>query len=195
MSVIRVNPDSIRQYAAAAQGEFDAVRSELVGLVDDAVGVRYSGPNAVDFKSHCGQMAADFGLRLGMDLGHIADAVRASTSAVSASLGGAPISIAVNASPVPVPPVPRGDGSVEIDPTGLEALKPVVTRHISAIVDQLSAHLRNLQATDWEGQAKQSAVAAVTGFTSAAESRATEAQSCITAYIDAQISDVMAHDR
>jgi len=195
MSVIRVNPDSIRQYAAAAQGEFDAVRSELVGLVDDAVGVRYFGPNAVDFKSHCGQMAADFGLRLGQDLGHIADAVRASTSAVSASLGGAPISIAVNGSPVPVPAMPQGDGSVEIDPSGLESLKPVVTRHISAIVDQLSAHLRNLQATDWEGQAKQSAVSAVTGFTSSAESRANEAQSSITAYIDAQISDVMARDR
>ncbi|HEU5001251.1 MAG TPA: hypothetical protein VFW71_00535 [Actinomycetota bacterium] len=195
MPVIRVNPDSIRQYAAAAQGQFDAVRSELVGLVDDAVGVRYFGPNAVDFKSHCGQMAADFSLRLGQDLGHIADAVRAATSAVSASLGGAPISIAVNGAALPVPPVPRGDGSVEIDPTGLEALKPVVTRHISAIVDQISAHLRTLQGTDWEGQAKQSAVSAVSGFTSAAQSRANEAQTSITSYIDAQISDVMARDR
>lgn len=195
MAVIRVNPDSIRQYAAAAQAQFDAVRSELVGLVDEAVGVRYFGPNAVDFKSHCGQMAADFGLRLGQDLGHIAEAVRISTSAVSSSLGGGPISIAVNGSPVPVPPVPGGDGSVEVDPTGLESLKPVVSRHISAIVDQLSAHLRNLQRTDWEGQAKQSAVSAVSGFTSSAESRATEAQTSITAYIDAQISDVLARDR
>src|ERR1043166_1987242 len=76
MALIRVNPDSIRQYAAAAQSQFDAVRGELQGLVSDAVEVRYFGPNAVEFKTRCGQMAVDFAQRLGQDLGRIADAVR-----------------------------------------------------------------------------------------------------------------------
>jgi len=195
MSLIRVNPDSIRQYAAAAQTQFDAVRGELQALVNDAVEVRYFGPNAVEFKTRCGQMAADFAQRLGQDLGHIADAVRVSTSAVATSLGGTPISISVNGASVAVPSVPAGDGSVEIDPSGLEALKPAVTRRIGAIGSQLSAHLHNLQTTDWQGQAKESAVAAVTGFTHAAETRADEARSQITAYIDAQIGDVVARDR
>lgn len=195
MSVIRVNPDSIRSYASAAQSQFDAVHGELQGLVNDAVGVRYFGPNAAQFKTRCGQMAADFGQRLGQDLGHIADAVRSSTTAVATSLGGAPISIAVNGAALPIPSVPAGDGSVEIDTSGLDALKPVVNRHIDAVVAQLAAHLHALQGTDWQGQAKESAVSAVGGFTNAAESRADEARGAITSYIDAQISDVMAMDR
>jgi len=195
MSVIRVSPASIRQYATAAQSQFDAMRAELQGLVDDAVGVRYFGPNAVQFKTRCGEMAADFGQRLAQDLAHIAEAVRASTTAVATSLGGAPISISVNGGAVPLPAVAAGDGSVEVDPTGLESLKPVVGRRVDAISSQLAAHLRNLQSTDWQGQAKEAAVSAVTGFTNAAQSRAGEARQAITSYIDAQISDVMARDR
>lgn len=195
MSVIRVNPDSIRQYATAAQSQFDAVRAQLVGLVDDAVNVRYFGPNAVQFKTRCGQMAAEFGQRLAQDLGHIAEAVRTSTSAVATSLGGPPISIAVIGTSVAVPTVAPGDGSVEIDTSGLDALKPVVARRIGAITSQLGGHLHNLQATDWHGQAKEAAVAAVSGFTTMAESRADEARTAITSYIDAQIGDVMARDR
>jgi hypothetical protein len=194
MSVIRVDPASIRQYAAAAQSQFDAIRGELQSLVNDAVNVRYFGPNAVQFKTRCGQMAADFGLQLGQDLSRIAEAVRASTTAIATSLGGAPISISVNATPIPVPAVPAGDGSVEIDTSGLDALKPVVARHITTITSQLAAHLRNLQGTDWQGQAKEAAIAAVGGFTNRADSSASEAQQSITGYIDAQINSVMAMD-
>jgi hypothetical protein len=194
MSVIRVDPGSIRQYASSAQSQFDSIRTELQGLVNDAVSVRYFGPNAVQFKTKCGQMAADFGLKLGQDLSRIADAIRSSTTAIATSLGGAPISISVNASPIPVPPVPAGDGSMEIDTSGLDSLKPAVSRHINTITSQLAAHLRNLQSTDWQGQAKDSAVGAVSGFTNLAGSAANEAQQSITSYIDAQISDVMAMD-
>lgn len=194
MSVIRVDPASIRQYAGAAQSQFDAIRSELQGLVSDTVNARYFGPNAVQFKTRCGQLAADFSQRIGRDLGQIAEAVRSSTTAIATSLGGAPIAIAVNPAAVPVPAVPAGDGSVEIDVSGLDALKPVVARHITAITGQLATHLRNLQGTDWQGQAKESAVAAVTGFTNAATGSANDAQQAITGYIDAQINSVMAMD-
>ncbi|MGH2718179.1 MAG: hypothetical protein ACRDJU_06345 [Actinomycetota bacterium] len=194
MSVIRVDPASIRQYAGAAQTQFDAIRSELQGLVSDTVNARYFGPNAVGFKTKCGEMASDLSTKIGRDLSQIADAVRSSTTAIATSLGGAPISIAVNPAPVPVPAVPAGDGSVEIDTSGLDALKPAIARHITTITGQLASHLRNLQGTDWQGQAKDSAVAAVGGFTTAATGSAGDAQQAITGYIDAQINNVMAMD-
>jgi post-segregation antitoxin (ccd killing protein) len=195
MSLIRVDPASIRWYAATAQGQFDSIRSELQALVNDAINVAYFGPNAVQFKTRCGQMAADFGARIGRDLSEIADAVRSSTTAIATSLGGAPISISVNGAPLAVASVPAGDGAVEIDTTGLDALKPAVGRHISAISSTLSAHLRNLQATDWQGQAKDAAVAAVASFTNGAAGAAAGAQQAISGYIDAQIASVMAMDR
>ena len=195
MTLIRVQPDSIRQYASVAQQNFDAVRVELQALVSDAAGVQYFGPNAVDFKTRCGQMASDFATSIGQDLSAIADAVRASTTNIAGSLGGGAISISVNSSPVSVPAIAAGDGSVEIDTAGLEGLKPTVARHIEAIGSQLDAHLRSLTATDWQGAAKEGAVNAVTGFTNAARSKAAEAQSSITAYIDSQIASVLASDR
>jgi hypothetical protein len=195
VTVIRVNPDSVRHYASAAQQQFDAIRVELQGLVNDATTVRYFGPNSVDFKTHCGQMASDFGRRLAQDLGQIAEAVRSSTTAIATSLGGAPISMSVNGAPIPLPTVPAGDGSVEIDTSGLEGLKPVVARHIDAITTQIDAHLRNLQNTDWQGQAKETAVTAVSGFSNAAKNLASDARTSITSYIDKQINLVLAGDR
>jgi uncharacterized protein YukE len=195
VSLIRVNPDSVRQYGSAAQQQFDAVRAELQALVDDAVTVRYFGPNAVEFKTRSGEMASDFARRLARDLGQIAEAVRTSTTAIAQSLGGGPISVSVDGAPIPLPQVPAADGSVEVDTSGLEALKPRVAGHIDAITTQLDAHLRNLQNTDWQGQAKESAVSAVTGFTNAARSLATEARTSITSSIDRQIDMVLAGDR
>jgi len=91
--------------------------------------------------------------------------------------------------------LPAGDGSVEIDTSGLEGLKPVVARHIDAISTQIGAHLRNLQNTDWQGQAKETAVTAVSGFSNAAKNLASDARTSITSYIDKQINLVLAGDR
>jgi hypothetical protein len=195
VSVIRVNPESVHQYASAAQQQFDAVRVELQGLVSDAVTVRYFGPNAVSFKTHCGQMASDFGRRLAVDLGQIADAVRSSTTAIATSLGGGPVSVSVSGAPIPLPQVMASDGSVEVDTSGLVGLKPVVGHRIDAIAEQIDAHLRNLQATDWQGQAKETAVNAVAGFSAAAKNMGNEARTSITSYIDRQITAVFAGDR
>jgi len=94
-----------------------------------------------------------------------------------------------------LPTVPAGDGSVEIDTSGLEGLKPVVARHIDAITAQIDSHLRNLQNTDWQGQAKETAVTAVSGFSNAAKNLASDARTSITSYIDKQINLVLAGDR
>ncbi len=63
MTLIRVNPESVQRYGVEAQRIFDAMQQSLVGMVDQAVGVRYFGPNAVTFKTECGRMAADFANR------------------------------------------------------------------------------------------------------------------------------------
>jgi hypothetical protein len=195
MSVIRVNPESIQQYAGAAQERFDAIRSDLEGLTRDVVAVRYYGPNAGQFKTRCGELATEFSQAMLADLGQIAEAVRASTSNISASLGGQPVTIAVNGSPVTAPAVDAGDGSVDIDTSALEALRPVVAGRFAAINESLTTHLNRLEATDWEGQAKVGAVDLVSRFTAQARSRAEEAQSSITAAVDKQINAVLAADK
>lgn len=194
MSVVRVHPESIHNYASHAQESFGSVRTTLEQLVNDIVNVRYFGPNATDFKTRCGEMAADFANRLSQDLGAIAEAVRVSTSNIAASLGGQPIVIEVNGSPITPPAPPAGDGAVDVDVSGLENLRSPVQQRFESINAQFDDHLRRLQGTDWVGAAKDSAVSAVSGFTSSAKAKATEAQSAITKYIDDQINSVLAAD-
>ena len=63
MTLIRVNPESVRSYGTQAQSLFESMTTSLDRLVNDVVAVRYFGPNAVAFKTECGRMAADFGVR------------------------------------------------------------------------------------------------------------------------------------
>jgi hypothetical protein len=195
VSVIRVNPESVRRYATTATEHLGQCRVQLEGLVRSAVEVRYYGPNAVTFKTECGRLAAEYSTQLLHDISQIADAVGASTSNIAGSLGGAPIAIAVDGSPLTAPPVPADDGSVDVDVSALEALKPVVTAHAASVRSALADHLTDLRATDWEGSAKAAAVDAVARFTSAAQTRATEAETQINAVVDRQINSVLAADR
>ena len=91
MTVVRVNPQSVHAYGADAQEKFTEIRTQLQTLVNEVTEVRYFGPNAVDFKTRAGQMAAEFANNLNKDLGAIAEAIRTSTSNIAASLGGAPL--------------------------------------------------------------------------------------------------------
>lgn len=193
MTVIRVNPESVRSYGASAQGIFDSMRTSLNSLVNDVVGVRYFGPNAVEFKSECGRVAADFANKLNADMGAMADAIRTSTTNIAASLGGAPVTIQVNGSAI-TPPVPATVDYVDVDTQALSDSVPVVTGHFSSLREQLSANLSKLQATDWEGNAKIAAVDAVSTFTTAAQAKCTEAETSITGYINAQVESVTAAD-
>ena len=119
MTLIRVNPESVRGYGRQAQSAFETMHQSLVELVDEVVAVRYFGPNAVAFKTECGRMSADFANRLHMDMGAMADAVRRSTSNIAASLGGAPIHIQIDNRPI-APPVPQAAWGVDIVGLGNE---------------------------------------------------------------------------
>src|SRR5690606_22796648 len=114
VTVIRVNPQSVQAYGTDAQQRFELIRAQLVSLVDAVVGVRFYGPNAVDFKTKAGQLAADFANQLNRGMGATADAIKASTSAIAASLGGAPVVIAVNGQPITPPAVETVD-YVDVD--------------------------------------------------------------------------------
>jgi len=195
MSVIRVNPVSIQGYAREATNQFGRARDAMQALANDVVGVRYFGPNAMSFKTQCGTLADEYAKKLMADLGQIADAVRASTSNIAASLGGEHINISFNGTPISVPAPDQGDGSVDIDVDALTQLKPAVDRRFGEIIAALDTHLRSLEGTDWEGQAKESARGAVSSMTSKAKNNASEAQQSIVRYIDEQIAAAQAADK
>jgi hypothetical protein len=194
MTLIRVNPASVRSYGVQAQSEFDAMTTALERLVDDVVAVRYFGPNAVAFKTECGRLAADFGNRLHRDMAAMADAVRRSTSNIAASLGGEPISLQLATRSI-VAPTPAAVDYVDVDTAALEAAVPVVVRHFAAVRNGLTRHLERLRQTDWEGNAKLHAVDAVAGFTTSAHQTCDAAEQALTGHIRNQLESVLAADR
>jgi uncharacterized protein YukE len=195
MSIIRVNPDSIREYARNAQAQFEQVRAALQSLTADVVGVRYFGPNAYNFKVQTGELAAQFSQALLNDVQQIAQAVSQATSNISSALGGQPVTISVDGSTVPLPAVEPGGDVVDIDTSALDALKPRVTANFATIESLLRQHLERLQGTDWQGQAKLSAVDEVSGFTRGAQARVQDARQSIESAIEQQISAVLLADR
>ncbi len=194
MTLIRVNPESVRGYGRAAQAAFETMHRSLVELVVDVVAVRYFGPNAVAFKTECGRMSADFANRLHLDMGAMADAVRRSTSNIATSLGGAPIQIQIDNRPI-TPSTPQTVDYVDVDTAALEAMVPVVTERFAQLRDGLTTNFQRLQATDWEGNAKLAAIDAVGGFTTAAHAKCDETEQALSAYIARQVQSVVAADR
>ncbi len=194
MTVIRVEPSSVRAYGTDAQSKFDEIRGELQKLVTEVTEVRYFGPNAVDFKTKAGQMAAEFARNVNQDLASIAAAVSAATSNIAASLGGASIVISVNPSEITPPAVATVD-YVDVDTSALDVLKGAVTTHFTQIDTLFQAHMSKLASTDWQGVAKEQVVGKVQGFTTAARQKATEAQTAITNFIALQIEAALSADR
>ncbi len=194
MTLIRVNPESVRTYATQAQIQFDAMTSSLDRLVRDVVAVRYFGPNAVAFKTECGRLAAEFGTNLHADIANMADAIRRSTSNIAASLGGQPITIAISSRPIS-PPSPEVVDIVDVDTSALESVIPIVTGHFTSIRDGLTRNFQQLQQTDWEGNAKLAAVDAVGGLTTSARHTADRAEQALTTYIRNQVQSVLSADR
>ena len=109
MTTIRVAAPSVRAYGTQATEIFGAMHSSLKSLVNDVVHVHYFGPNADMFKAKCGQIAADFANQMHRDMAAMAEAVRVSTSNIANSLGGAPISISVEARPFIVAPAVKSE--------------------------------------------------------------------------------------
>ena len=193
MTIIRVVPESVEAYGREAQSIFDSMHTALVSMVNSVVEVRYFGPNAVRFKTEAGALAADFANKLHLDISAMAEAVRASTSAISGSLGGAPLTITVDSRPITAP-TPETVDYLDVDTDALSGLAPTVSGHFTSLRSGLSSHLGKLSATDWHGNAKLTAVDAVSGYTSAAQGKCDTADSSIAAFINAQIDSVTTVD-
>jgi hypothetical protein len=194
---MRVNPASVSSYADTATELFAAIRSELVALVSDVVGTGDSDPDAVACTIECGGLATQLTVSLLTDLAQITDAVRASTASLAPALGGAPVTVPFDASPVVVREVPprddpSGPGASGLGASGVEALRPVVTTRLGAVQAALQQHLSCLEATDWHGTAKLGAVDAVRRFTAMARSRAAAAESAIVQRIDRHVAAALA---
>lgn len=194
MTLIRVNPESVRSYGRQAQAAFETIHRSLVQLVDEVVAVRYFGPNAVVFKTECGRIAADFANQLHLDMAAMADAVRRSTSNIAAALGGDPIHIQIDSRPI-TPPVPLVVDYVDVDTAALEAIVPVVGRRFSELRSGLATNFQRLQATDWEGHAKLAAVDAVGGFTRSGQAKCDATEQALSTSITRQVHAVVAADR
>jgi hypothetical protein len=194
MTLIRVNPASVRTYGTQAQSLFEQMHQSLVQLVDEVVAVRYFGPNAVAFKTEAGRLAADFANKLHLDMAAMADAVRVSTSNIAASLGGAPIVIHIDSRPI-VPSAPATVDYVDVDTAALEGIVPVVSSRFTSLRTDLTSNFQRLQQTDWEGMAKLSAVDAVGGFTTAARQKCDTAEQSMADYVRRQIDAVVTADR
>jgi hypothetical protein len=194
MTLIRVEPESIRVYGHAAQAVFDGIHGSLVQLVNQVVAVRYFGPNAFTFKSEVGRLAADFANRLHLDMQAMSEAVRTSTTNIAAALGGSPISIHLDPRPIS-PPSPAAVEYVDVDTAALEALNPLVADRFEALRQGLSANVTKLQATDWQGNAKRAVVDAVARVTASARARCDAAEGAITSFVRSQLESVLAADR
>jgi hypothetical protein len=124
----------------------------------------------------------------------MANAVRTSTSNIATALGGAPISIRLDARPIAASS-PAVVDYVDVDTAALDALLPVIGASFDALRSALGENLAQLEATDWEGNAKRAAVGAVAGFTSAARGRCDAAEQSISGYVRRQLDCVVAADR
>ena len=192
--VIRVNPASVRDFGTRAQANFTEINQKLNELVASVANVRYFGPNAVEFKQKTAELAATFARETHLKMQQIAEAVKTSTSNISSALGGAAISIQVDARPVEVPTIATVD-YVDVDTNALSDLKETVSTKFAAINSAFDANLAALRATDWQGQAKASADTAVSNITLVAKSTADSALGGINKAIQAQIDSVIAADR
>lgn len=194
MTLIRVEPESIRRYGLAAQSTFDGMHGSLVDLVHQVGGVRYFGPNAFAFKSEVGRLAADFANRLHLDMQAMAEAVRGSTTNIAAALGGSPIAIHLDPRPI-TPPSPPVVDFVDVDTAALEAVIPVVVERFETLRHGLNTNVSQLEATDWQGNAKRTVVDTVGRVTAAARGQCDSAEGAITSFVRRQLESVLAADR
>jgi hypothetical protein len=193
-SLKRVNPTDVQAYGTAAQGYFDSIYTALTTLCSDVVGVHYYGTNAYQFKYDAGELAEAFARGMAKDLGSLADGIRATTSNIAGALGGAPISITVSGKEINAPTPQADTGIQEVDPTALTDLITTVGTRFTEISDAMEGHKTRLENTDWKGDARDGTLTMVAGWTTNAQTKATDAQTKLVDFINKQIETVGAAD-
>lgn len=196
MTRISVDAKSLTTYGTAAEHAFAGVRTELTGLVHSCATVPYEGPNSHAFKTSCGKLATEFSASLLSDIGKFTDAVREVTTGIARSLGGHPVTIHFNGSPITAPAIHAADPNYTmVDTSPLQHLKATVHSHFAKINTHLDEHMRAFQHAKWEGHAREAAHNALRTFTSNTKADVTDAQQHIEKFIDEQIQAVTTADQ
>jgi uncharacterized protein YukE len=193
-SIIRVEPQSIHRYAKEAQQYFDEMQSELRRIVDSVAEVDYHGVNAFEFKSAISDLAVEFASKFTKDMAIISGAVRDVTTNIVKSLGGQPVVISVEGKPMIRPTIKREE-FFQVDTSALEQLGPVVKGQFEALTNSLSRHLKALENTDWQGNAKRQVVATVRDYTQKMNLNAEECSATIRQMISSQVNSTIEADR
>ena len=192
---IKVEPESIKQYGKKAQQHFDKIRQDLQVMANTIENAPYQGDNAADFKNECAEMMAKFSKGFLEDLGAIAQSVRTTTTNIAQALGGQPIIIKVDGTPIKPQKRHSKDGKVQsVDTIALKSLPTILNTRFDSAKSELRNHLRALDATAWEGNGKKVAVDKVGEFTRKANSHADEAKKSIIDYVNKQLEAVFAAD-
>lgn len=192
---ISVDSKSLTAYGTSAEQSFRAIRTELEGLVQNCTNVPYEGPNSHAFKTACGTMSTEFSSELLKDITKFTGAVRDVTTGIAQSLGGKPVTIHFNGTPIHAPAVHAADPNYTMVDTGpLTSLKAAVNGHFTKINTHLDEHLHAFQHAKWEGNARDAAHKAITAFTSNTKTDVTEAKTKINKFIDDQIQSVTSSD-
>lgn len=191
---IKVNPDSIKGYGSKAQSHFNEIRANLQHMANEIDRVPYEGTNAEKFKGDVGLMMSEFSTAMLKDLGAIANAVKTTTSNIAQALGGQAVNISVDGRAIIPQPVKKGDGTQAADTVALGALPTTLKAKFESINTELNNHVKNLQATIWEGKGKKDCVELVSGYTKTATKDCDDAKASIIAFIKAQLVAVEAAD-
>ncbi|MEM7339416.1 MAG: hypothetical protein AAF467_12260 [Actinomycetota bacterium] len=197
--VIRVVPGSLQAYGTRAGSQFNDIGQSLQALVTTVVEVDYFGPNADTLKTHCGALAVEFSAELIHRLAAIVDVISQTTSGISRALGEMqPVVIPFEAVPpaVNVGGAFRDDGTREVRANvgALGELPGQVTAAFGAIEAILDEHLSALSATNWDGNAKTQAVAAVSSYTAGAKALCAQYNGEIVGYLNDQIQSLASAD-
>jgi hypothetical protein len=184
---ILVDPTSIQEYASNAQGYFDSLQADLKGLVNDIVTVRYEGGNAFTFKTEAGTIAAQFANNLAVDIAAVADAISTSTSNILLSLGNDPVKITVSSETFTARAPEGKTVAVAVETDAMETLINTVLARFESIKGWITKNQTGIEATMWQGTAKNNAVDQVSAFTTVANAKADTANTTLTNYIRSQI--------
>lgn len=187
---IRVNQFDLQAYGEEANHIFAHVGDTLATMVQDAGTVVYKGRNAQQFRADLLRLATDFAGAITEDMENIALAVASSTSAISGSLGGDQIQINAPtlAQAVAAPDDEEGDHVTMLETGTLNTYMETARGHFQDVGRGFDQHQARLEGTDWDGQAKVTAVSAVGDYTSSAHSAISQATSALEEFINAQVS-------
>jgi hypothetical protein len=116
------------------------------------------------------------------------------TTNIVKSLGGQPVVISVEGKPMIRPTIKREE-FFQVDTSALEQLGPVVKGQFEALTNSLSRHLKALENTDWQGNAKRQVVATVRDYTQKMNLNAEECSATIRQMISSQVNSTIEADR